>query len=141
MGKNVAIPFIIIAVLVVVVLAGLLLRISDDRSKMELRRVEAQATRVVTPVPMRPVEMKGRGDTVRHCNLTEGAKIFDLSHTGKRNFIVWLHDNHGGQVLVANDVGRYNGSDLVQVGRRIRSGPCSLEIKADGAWTIGIKSR
>jgi hypothetical protein len=83
------------------------------------------------------IYLSGYGNSVRSFNMTEaGTKIFSMHHTGDRNFAVTLKDDSTGKYisLLVNDIGLYNGkkSEMLAVGNY------SLDITADGEWTIGI---
>ena len=84
------------------------------------------------------IHLSGRGDDVQSFNATEtGLKIFSMHHTGDRNFAITLKDGNGKYVsLLVNEIGEYSGKKT----ERLTSGNYSLDITADGDWTIGITS-
>jgi hypothetical protein len=68
--------------------------------------------------------------------LNSGLKIFDITHAGTSNFIVYLYDEEGNLIdLLANAIGDFTGS----VAESIDGGNYILNIDADGDWTITIK--
>lgn len=88
-----------------------------------------------------PLKVSGSGDSVVRCTLGEGRKVFTMTHRGSRNFAVWLYDDQDGAELLVNEIGRYSGSTSVRIGYGlfdITPGPCTIEITADGSWTIEI---
>ena len=90
-------------------------------------------------VPPAP-NFAGTGDDVVNFDLTPGDKTWAITHNGSSNFIVYLHDDAGNRDLLVNEIGEYNGTVLVPVGDDSffdnSPGPATLEVKADGAWTI-----
>jgi hypothetical protein len=80
----------------------------------------------------------GHGNGVRSFNSTETElKIFSLRHTGDRNFAITLKDENGKYIsLLVNELGDYSGKKP----ERLTAGNYSLDITADGDWTIGITS-
>lgn len=59
----------------------------------------------------------------------------EMSHAGSSNFIVWLYDADGNQVMnFANVIGDYQGSRYFNPD----PGVYVLDVVADGAWTIDI---
>jgi|GEM_PF-980225 hypothetical protein len=59
-----------------------------------------------------------------------GPVPYNLSHTGKRNFAIWLRCE-GGNDLIVNEIGAYTGSVIVDFER----GPCFWDVTADGTWS------
>jgi len=84
------------------------------------------------------MHLSGHGNDIRSFNTTEtGEKIFTMHHTGDRNFAITLKDGNGKYIsLLANEIGEYSGKKT----ERLTSGNYSLDITADGDWTIGITS-
>jgi len=78
---------------------------------------------------------KGDGDTVVDIpDSVAGCTKAVLNHTGKGNFIVIPYDaNNNRRSSLANEIGNYSGT--VKWDGRARS----LEVKADGAWSIAIE--
>lgn len=74
---------------------------------------------------------EGRGDAVsgRFSPPSQGA--WEMSHTGKANFIVQAHCA-GGTNLVQNEIGAVSGSRVISFQR----GPCYWEVQADGIWSL-----
>ncbi len=60
-----------------------------------------------------------------------GPVPYRFSHTGQRNFIVWLHCEQGND-LVVNEIGNVSGEAVAD----FRGGPCYWEVDADGDWTL-----
>lgn len=90
------------------------------------------------------VILTGSGDTVSiNFYLYSGKAIFKMSHDGESNFIVELYDESGDWVdLIANEIGPYNGSQVVPVtGDLFAASPGNhfLQIDADGNWEIVIE--
>lgn len=82
----------------------------------------------------------GSGDSVINITKPGGLSspaIATLTHNGSSNFIVWGLDSKLNETdLLANDIGVYKGTVLFDE----NSVSTRLEIKADGAWTIAIRS-
>ncbi len=73
------------------------------------------------------------------CALASGNNVFDISHNGESNFIVGIYDQEGSRDTLVNEIGQYEGTVLVRGGDGtfdLTPGPCTIEINADGAWTI-----
>ena len=86
----------------------------------------------------------GVGDEVILCRLSSGSNILEFSHTGQGHFAVWIHDDEGYRDLLANESGRYEGTNFVRGGSNygeLVPGLCILEITADGRWTAEIRDR
>ena len=85
----------------------------------------------------------GTGDDVTTCTLASGNNVFNVSHNGESNFIVGIYDQEGSRDTLVNEIGQYDGTVLVRAGDGVLDlipGPCTIEINADGAWTIEIGS-
>ena len=82
-------------------------------------------------------EFSGTGSTgVGPFTLSEGLSVFDMTHTGSSNYIVWLLDSGGKEVgLLANVIGNYDGSQATGVDSQ---GSYYLDVDADGPWSIDI---
>lgn len=66
-----------------------------------------------------------------------GLHVFRLTHQGDSNFAVWLLDDRGKRVeLLVNTTGPFAGSKAV----RLVSGRYSLDVSANGSWTIERQS-
>jgi hypothetical protein len=91
------------------------------------------------------IHLSGVGDDVTQTFvLTEGCAIFQMTHDGSTNFIIWLTTIGGEQKeLLANEIGSYEGSVLVGVQSSSYIAPPPgtyyLEVTADGDWTVTIK--
>ena len=86
-----------------------------------------------------PPNFAGTGDDVVNFELTPGDKTWAVTHNGASNFYIYLHDDEGNRDLLVNEIGEYNGTILVPVGDGLfdnSPGPATLEIRADGPWTI-----
>lgn len=72
----------------------------------------------------------GHGDEV--LRYTAGTpNTMHSTHDGSSNFIILGHESDGSYGdLIVNEIGSYNGTDVVEAGIRI------LEIRADGNWTL-----
>ena len=111
-------------------------------------------TRVLTPAPTNtlvptaaiaptatlvPTEYSFSGPTDQATtlfHLNPGLTRFDLTHTGKSTFIVYLLDEHGNQIaLVNNTIGAGDSSKAIKIEAE---GQYLLNINADGAWTIKV---
>ncbi|MDP2210919.1 MAG: hypothetical protein Q8J63_04185 [Candidatus Aquicultor sp.] len=69
--------------------------------------------------------------------LDSGLKTFKMQHTGDSNFAPVLLDEHGNQVeLLANEIGKFNGSKAVGVSE---SGLYILDVTANKNWSIVIE--
>ena len=77
----------------------------------------------------------GRGDNVSGLFEPPGRGAWEITHNGRRNFIVKAHCA-GGTDLVQNEIGPVNGSKVVTFDR----GPCFWEVEADGEWSLRPRS-
>ncbi|MHB1132658.1 MAG: hypothetical protein ACYC4L_09765 [Chloroflexota bacterium] len=97
----------------------------------------APTVAVIQPTPKpdaTPLALLGKGqDVTKKFTLPDGAATLTFSHQGSRNFIVKALPEGGRDVLLVNAVGAYQGSRYLAA-----SGPVSLEIQADGAWTASV---
>lgn len=76
-----------------------------------------------------------RGDGVINITFaTAGLAHFSFSHQGEANFIVTLRSVTGGDDLLVNEIGDYDG----QVTGRVSPGDYVLQIEADGSWGAAI---
>jgi hypothetical protein len=75
----------------------------------------------------------GSGDTMSDFFVPTdtGAIPYEVSHNGRRNFIVKLHCVSG-STLVQNEIGVVSGSTVV----RLKDEPCLWEVEADGEWSL-----
>ncbi len=97
-------------------------------------------TATPTPTP-EPIVVDGRGDSVLTCTLSTGRHRMKVSHSGSSNFTVWIHGDEGGSDLLVNEIGRYDGTVLIEVGTgflAIAPGGCIIEISADGRWRLEL---
>lgn len=86
-----------------------------------------------TPVLL---QFEGQGDKIISFDITQAGPIrFGLVHHGHSNFIVELLAADGSFLAVlANEIDDYTGETL----RNIKPGHYSIQVKADGEWTIII---
>ena len=82
--------------------------------------------------------IRGRGKQVSKLfTLQKGLAIFRMTHSGNRNFIIWLLDDNGKNVeLLVNEQGSFDGSKAVGIDK---TGKYILDIKGDGNWTITVE--
>lgn len=118
----------ILAVVAVLVLAGIACGSSESSGTSPTR----------TPLPRAECveqEFSGSGDSVVELpGNVAGCTKAHLTHSGSRNFIVVPYDANNERISsLANEIGPYNGS--VKWDARA----ASLEVKADGAWTIAVQ--
>ena len=100
----------------------------------------ARAIATLMPTPT-SASFSGNGDDVVQCSLSEGIQTFEMTHNGTANFGIWIYDDAGGQDLLVNEIGSYEGKQAIRVGSGfldLSPGPCVLEITADGEWSIEI---
>ncbi|MEK7612120.1 MAG: hypothetical protein AAB407_02150 [Patescibacteria group bacterium] len=94
-----------------------------------------------TPPPVQEPEaisLKGTGQQAsEQFMLITGLSVFKLTHTGTKNFSIWLLDSEGNKVdLLANIVGSFNGSKAVGI---TKADTYLLDIDADGGWSVVIE--
>jgi hypothetical protein len=92
---------------------------------------------LVTLAAAAPLEFSGSGQQATQLfPLSEGLVIFHMTHTGDRNFAIWLLDDRGRRIdLLVNEIGPFNGSTAIGV----QAGSYLLDISADGAWAVSIE--
>ena len=95
-------------------------------------------TTTVTPttaVPWNKVTYSGSGSTVLDIQTPSGVPgVVKLTHTGRRNFIVWgLDSSFAKKDLLGNEIGTYSGTKFLTT-----SAITKLEITADGSWTVEV---
>jgi len=93
-----------------------------------------------------PWNCSGSGDNVTSSfNLPTGNIEFAFTHNGSSNFIVWLYGANGEAVdLLANEIGTYSGSKLVEVqagSYGASPGVHVLSVRADGDWSVAVRRR
>jgi len=92
-------------------------------------------------VEVRPVEsaasaaFSGTGDAISGMFAPPQTGPWEISHSGQRNFIVYLHCT-GESDLVQNEIGPVSGSRVVS----FPEGPCLWEVQADGTWSLTPRS-
>jgi hypothetical protein len=88
------------------------------------------------------VEYSGVGDSILPITKPAGAAvaaIVTLTHQGGSNFAVWSLDSAmGHNDLLVNTIGNYTGTVLIDKSSSEQS--VSLEITADGPWTVRVAS-
>lgn len=91
-----------------------------------------------------PLNLTGKGYAVSSFFvLNEGLTVFNMSHDGVSNFMVYLLSGDGEIVeYLANEIGSYSGKEAIGVKRGsiigAEPGIHILSITADGNWTISI---
>ena len=101
---------------------------------------ETPISTIISATPSQAVT--GQGDSVVNCELRPGRPVIEITHRGDGNFAIWLYDDHGERDLLVNEIGFYSGSSLIRVDDgsydSFSSGPCFMEIKADGEWSLTL---
>jgi hypothetical protein len=91
----------------------------------------------------RPASAEGAPQTLSGPNqaaagpiqLRSGLARFALKHSGDGNFAVWLIDDSGENVaLLANDIGRFDGSKA----EHVSDGIYWFDVSANGNWSIAV---
>jgi hypothetical protein len=82
--------------------------------------------------------IRGYGSDVRWYNTTEtGLNIFTMRHEGDSNFAITIRDEDDKYILLlVNEIGEFEGKKS----EGLKAGNYSLDITADGDWTIDITS-
>jgi hypothetical protein len=105
---------------------------------------DVQETPEPEPAPEIPADIvySGVGDSILAIELPDGpgqVAVATLTHDGSSNFAIFsLDDNLAQQDLIVNTIGSYQGTVLFNAG--FGGDPSSLEITADGNWTVTMKS-
>lgn len=98
------------------------------------RASEAETTQEAT---QEPLTFSGTGAQVTDpIEFSAGLALFELSHQGESNFIVYLIDGSGEEDLVISEIGAVDVSQGIRVPE---SGTYRLNIDADGPWTIQVR--
>lgn len=84
-----------------------------------------------TPTP--PQEFSGSGGSVETLTI-EAPSTLVFTHQGSRNFAVIAYPKEGMQELLVNTIGNYEGT------RWLAPGEYSLEITADGDWSVRVEA-
>lgn len=95
-------------------------------------------TATATPLmTTEPVTLSGTGaGKTRSFPLAQEDVTFQLSHTGKNNFVVWLLSPSGRRfMLLANEVGNFSGTKTVPIEH---AGDFSLLVEYGETWTIDV---
>jgi hypothetical protein len=85
----------------------------------------------VPPTPLPPQEFSGNGQVVQDVQIDVLSTVAFM-HNGARNFAVWAYDAGDDRELLVNTIGAYQGM------RWLPPGVYSMEIDADGAWTMVV---
>ena len=93
------------------------------------------STKISTP---EPITLSGTGqEATSKFSLEKGLTTFRMTHSGDRNFIVWLLDDNGNKIeILVNKIGEFDGSKAVGIKN---GGNYILDISADGRWAITIE--
>lgn len=83
------------------------------------------------PTPVPPQEFTGTGQVVQDVQI-DALSTLAFTHNGSRNFQVWAYGADDQKDLLVNTIGDYQGV------RWLEPGAYTLEIDADGAWTMAI---
>ena len=93
----------------------------------------AQAATVATAAASQPIVIQGRGQTATQPITPRSAQsVLTFTHNGARNFVVQVFRGNARDLLV-NKIGVYQGQRPV-----MGAEPFTLNIEADGAWTVSI---
>ena len=99
-------------------------------------KVAVEEPRNQLPGPRPPYGGTG-DDLTAFFHLDAGVHIAEFSHTGTRNFIVWLIDEQGSQVdLLVNTIGPYGGRRSFRISE---SGLYAYSVSADGQWAADVE--
>jgi hypothetical protein len=108
---------------------------------------EKKAAEEVAAAAMKPIILKGSGTDVVKFSKPDAwdMMVATVEHTGVSNFSVHNLDKNLEQIeLLVNEIGNYKGSVLLDdtFGHEARGGSktSALEVTADGAWKITLKS-
>ncbi len=129
-------------------IAGGVRQTVDQADKAPVLQEAPEAEPKETPEP-EPVEevpadifYTGTGDSILAIELPDGAgqvAVATLTHDGSSNFAIFsLDENLAQQDLIVNTIGAYQGTVLFNAG--FGGDPTSLEISADGNWTVTMRS-
>jgi hypothetical protein len=77
--------------------------------------------------------LNGRGPVASEVFRTGGrtAEVYQMTHDGRSNFIVWLHCDEGSDLAV-NEIGSFNQRVVVE----IEGDACLWDVDADGTWSL-----
>lgn len=118
---------------------GLTRQASEPRAASSPSNTSGSAARV-QPTPTTPrmetIVLSGRGDDVVTISKPNVAVMVQLSHSGSSNFIVTAWDGERRQGLV-NEIGVYQGVVALDF---LDHHTDEIEIQADGAWHMEVKS-
>lgn len=108
----------------------------DTEPKTEFKTEPAtEIEPIYNPSNTNNLKASGTGDYVAEGLEVNEYGILNISHNGSRNFCVWIYDQNDRKDLLVNTIGNYNGAVLVN-----GTGSYTLEIKADGNWSIESQS-
>ena len=140
------VAFIVAIIVSVSFIAGGVRSTVDDAGPAPI--ASDSSTTEETPEPEPTLEVpadivySGTGDSILAIALPDGpgqVAVATLTHDGSRNFAIFSLDaGMAQQDLIVNTIGPYQGTVLFNAG--FGGDPSSLEITADGNWTVTMKS-
>ena len=142
-GLLVVIAVVVVLVIIIAVVANTGGDSTPATPSVKPSATTAPAATIPPTATPEPLRTSGTGDGVVTCTMNPGRKVFTMTHDGTSNFAIWLYDDADGAELLVNNIGRYSGSTTVKFGSGILDlapGPCTLEISADGNWSIEISN-
>ncbi|MEX1077679.1 MAG: DUF4190 domain-containing protein [Homoserinimonas sp.] len=117
----------------------------SDRAEDPIEEVAEEPEEVEVPEPVvvpKNIVYEGSGDSILAVTLPDGldsAAVATISHVGSSNFAIWSLDAGMNQdELMVNTIGNYQGTVLFNNSSGVDIS--SLEISADGAWTVTVRS-
>lgn len=141
------VAFVVAIVVSVSFIAGDVRSTVDDAEPAPITAPESPSAEE-EPEPEPTVEVpadivySGTGDSILAIALPDGpgqVAVATLTHDGSRNFAIFSLDaGMAQQDLIVNTIGPYQGTMLFNAG--FGGDPSSLEITADGNWTVTMKS-
>lgn len=88
------------------------------------------------PATAAPIHLEGRGQTATDpVELPIPVGVAELTHDGRRNFIVKMFKGDGSEDIIANAIGPYTGEVLVTGNDTL-----TFDVNADGNWTIDLRT-
>ncbi|MFZ2964885.1 MAG: DUF4190 domain-containing protein [Rhodoglobus sp.] len=141
------VAFIVAIIVSVSFIAGGVRSTVDDTEPTPIAAPESPSAEE-EPEPEPTVEVpadivySGTGDSILAIALPDGpgqVAVATVTHDGSRNFAIFSLDaGMAQQDLIVNTIGPYQGTVLFNAG--FGGDPSSLEITADGNWTVTMKS-
>ncbi len=77
-------------------------------------------------------EASGKRSAVTDLFTAEGPGVYEITHEGDSNFVVYLHSESGDDLLI-NEIGDYSGKKKVNL---LEGDLACWEVVADGKWSI-----